>query len=60
MNPNANYLGIVTLLHNLQEQGLVGKSEAKKITTRLMVQLETNFIIPDNIMLTVNFQKGAN
>ena len=37
MNPNANYLGIVTLLHNLQEQGLVGKSEAKKITTRLMV-----------------------
>lgn len=37
MNPNANYLGIVTLLRALQEQGLAGKSEAKKITARLMV-----------------------
>ena len=39
MNPNADYLGIVTLLRGLREQGLVSGSEAKKIAARLMVQL---------------------
>ena len=37
MNPNADYLGIVTLLRGLREQGLVSGSEAKKIAARLMV-----------------------
>ena len=40
MNPNADYLGIVTLLRGLREQGLVSGSEAKKIAARLMVQLD--------------------
>ena len=31
MNPNADYLGIVTMLRSLREQGLVSGSEAKKI-----------------------------
>ena len=35
MNPNADYLGIVTLLRGLREQGLVSGSEAKKIAARL-------------------------
>ena len=30
MNPNADYLGIVTMLRSLREQGLVSGSEAKK------------------------------
>lgn len=30
MNPNADYLGIVTLLRGLRERGLVSGSEAKK------------------------------
>lgn len=29
MNPNADYLGIVTMLRSLREQGLVSGSEAK-------------------------------
>ena len=44
MNPNADYLGIVTLLRGLREQGLVSGSEAKKIA-RLMVQLGADIII---------------
>ena len=39
MNPNADYLGIVTMLRSLREQGLVSGSEAKKIAARLRVQL---------------------
>ena len=39
MNPNADYLGIVTMLRSLREQGLVSGSEAKKIAARLMVSL---------------------
>ena len=38
MNPNADYLGIVTMLRSLREQGLVSGSEAKKIAARLRVQ----------------------
>ena len=45
MNPNADYLGIVTLLRGLREQGLVSGSEAKKIAARLMVQLGADIII---------------
>ena len=30
MNPNADYLGIITMLRSLREQGLVSGSEAKK------------------------------
>ena len=45
MNPNINYLGIVNLLRNLREQGLVSGSEAKKIAARLMVQLGADLII---------------
>ncbi|MCI7281212.1 hypothetical protein [Dysosmobacter sp.] len=45
MNPNADYLGIVTMLRNLREQGLVSGSEAKKIATRLRVQLGADIII---------------
>ena len=41
MNPNADYLGIVTL----RERGLVSGSEAKKIAARLMVQLGADIII---------------
>lgn len=45
MNPNADYLGIVILLRNLRDQGLVSGSEAKKIAARLMVQLGADIII---------------
>ncbi len=45
MNPNADYLGIVTMLRSLREQGLVSGSEAKKIAARLMVQLGADIII---------------
>ena len=44
MNPNADYLGIVTLLRGLRERGLVSGSEAKKIAARLMVQLVVNLV----------------
>ena len=30
MNPNADYLGIITMLRSLREQGLVSGSEEKK------------------------------
>ena len=45
MNPNADYLGIVTMLRSLREQGLVSGSEAKKIAARLRVQLGADIII---------------
>lgn len=45
MNPNADYLGIVTLLRGLRERGLASGSEAKKIAARLMVQLGADIII---------------
>ena len=45
MNPNADYLGIVTMLRSLREQGLVSGSEAKKIAARLMVQIGADIII---------------
>ena len=45
MNPNADYLGIVTLLRGLRERGLIGGSEAKKIAARLMVQFGADIII---------------
>ena len=45
MNPNADYLGIVTMLRSLREQGLISGSEAKKIAARLMVQLGADIII---------------
>lgn len=45
MNPNADYLGIVTLLRGLRERGLVSGSEAKMIAARLMVQLGADIII---------------
>ena len=45
MNPNADYLGIVTMLRRLREQGLVSGSEAKKIAARLRVQLGADIII---------------
>ena len=45
MNPNADYLGIITMLRSLREQGLVSSSEAKKIAARLMVQLGADIII---------------
>ena len=45
MNPNADYLGIVTMLRSLREQDLISGSEAKKIAARLMVQLGADIII---------------
>lgn len=45
MNPNTDYLGIVTMLRSLWEQGLVSGSEAKKIAARLRVQLGADIII---------------
>ena len=51
MNPNADYLGIVTLLRGLREQGLVSGSEAKKIAARLMVQLGADIIISRQIQV---------
>ena len=46
MNPNADYLGIITMLRSLREQGLVSGSEAKKIAARLLrVQLGADIII---------------
>ena len=45
MNPNADYLGIDTMLRRLREQRLVSGSEAKKIAARLMVQLGADIII---------------
>ena len=39
------YLGIVTILRSLREQGLVSGSEAKKIAARLRVQLGADIII---------------
>ena len=45
MNTNADYLGIVTMLRSLREQGLVSGSEAQKIAARLRVQLGADIII---------------
>ena len=43
--PMTPYLGIITMLRSLREQGLVSGSEAKKIAARLMVQLGADIII---------------
>ena len=40
-----DYLGIVTMLRSLREQGLISGSEAKKIAARLRVQLGADIII---------------
>ena len=45
MNPNADYLGIVTLLRGLRERGLVSGSEAKKIAARLKARFGADIII---------------
>lgn len=45
MNPNADYLGIVTLLRGLRDQGLISGSEAKKIAARLKARLGADIII---------------
>ena len=45
MNPNADYLGIVTLLRGLREQGLVSGSEPTKIDARLLVKLGADTLI---------------
>ena len=52
MNPNADYLGIVTLLRGLREQGLVSGSDAKKIAARLMVQFgaDMNFSLISSLL----------
>ena len=45
MNPNADYLGIITLLRGLRERGLISGSETKKIAARLKVRLGADIII---------------
>jgi len=45
MNPNADYLGIVTMLRSLRELGLVSGSEAKKIAARLKARFGADIII---------------
>lgn len=45
MDPNADYLGIVALLHGLREHGLISSSEAKKIAARLKARLGADIII---------------
>lgn len=45
MNPNADYLGIVTMLRSLRERGLVSGSEAKKIAARLKARFGADIII---------------
>ncbi len=45
MNPNADYLGIVTMLRSLRELGLVSGNEAKKIAARLKARFGADIII---------------
>ena len=45
MNPNADYLGIVTMLRDLKAQNIISGMEAERIAVRLMAQLGADIII---------------
>ena len=45
MNPNADYLGIVTMLRDLKAQNIISGMEAEGIAVRLMAQLGADIII---------------
>ena len=45
MNPNADYLGIVTMLRNLKARNIINSMEAERIAARLMARLGADIII---------------
>ena len=44
MNHNINYIGMVSLLHHLQNVGLVSRKEAGRIAARLRVETGADVI----------------
>ena len=44
MNHNINYIGMVALLHHLQNAGLVSRKEAGRIAARLRVETGADVI----------------
>lgn len=45
MDANVNYLGLVNLLHALQDSGLISKAEAKRVAARLKVDIGADIVI---------------
>ena len=46
MDANVNYLGLLNLLHALQDSGLISKAEAKRVAARLKVDIGADIVIP--------------
>ena len=47
MNANVNYIGILNLLRQLVENGLLTKAERKKIARHIAIKTGANIVIPD-------------
>lgn len=45
MDANVNYLGLVNLLHDLQDSGLISKADAKRVAARLKVEIGADIVI---------------
>lgn len=45
MDVNVNYLGLVNLLHALQDSGLISKADAKRVAARLKVEIGADIVI---------------
>ena len=47
MNANVNYIGILNMLHYLEERGAITKTESKKIAQHIAIKIGANIVIPD-------------
>lgn len=46
MNPNINYIGILNLLRQLVENGIITEQESKKIARHIAIKTGANIVIP--------------
>ena len=46
MNPNINYIGILNLLRQLVEKGIITEAESKKIARHIAIKTGANIVIP--------------
>ena len=47
MNADINYIGILNLLRQLVEKGVITKAESKKIARHIAIKTGANIVIPD-------------
>ena len=46
MNTNVNYIGILNLLRQLVEKGVITKAESRKIAQHIAIKTGANIVIP--------------